>query len=76
MTDLEWRQATDQRLSNIETRLHKVETSDAVGDERYKQQTHRLDRIDASLNKLMWIVITSVIGAAMTMILNGNLPGV
>lgn len=76
MTEPEWRSAVDARLANIERRLQGVETSDAVAAERYLQQTNRLDKIDATLNRLMWIVITSVIGAAMTMILNGGLPGV
>ena len=60
-----------------------LETYRAVNEEKQKRlETHfsqidkRLDRIDALISRLVWLILAAIIGGFMSFVLKGNLLGV
>lgn len=59
----------DERFSRGDERLTKLEVNSAVDHERHKNILKRLDRIDGHISKLVWLIITAIIGAFMTFLI-------
>lgn len=72
----------DTRLTKLEERISKLETNIAVDGERHKTikdnfagVNKRLDRLDAHISKLVWLIIGTIITIGLTMLTSGRLPG-
>ncbi|GAA0311617.1 MULTISPECIES: hypothetical protein [Rhodovulum] len=68
-------EAAHQRLNVLEPRVAKLEVDRAVGEERFKHIQTSLDRIQSSTSKVVWIVLTAILGGIMAFIINGGLNG-
>ena len=68
---------TEAAFEVYKDRLAKVEQDLAVRQETLKGISERLSKIETTLSRLTWIVITAVVGAALTFLLNGgvHVPG-
>lgn len=69
---------TEVAFDALRDRLAKVEQDLAVRQETLKGISERLSKIETTLSRLTWIVITAVVGAALTFLLNGggvHVPG-
>tara|TARA_R100001086_G_scaffold56809_1_gene25696 strand:+ start:440 stop:667 length:228 start_codon:yes stop_codon:yes gene_type:complete len=59
MTEFEWRNAVDAKLTNIEARMNVIERQDAVAEVHHQNVEKRLGSIEGTL---VWLV-RSIIGA-------------
>ena len=62
----------EERFARGDERLTKLEVKSAVDQERHDNIIKRLDRIDGHVNKLVWLIITAIIGAFMTFLIRGG----
>lgn len=64
------------RIGALDARIITLERNEAVGMANGQNVEKRLSGIEATLNRLVWIVITSVVGAAIAFALQGgfNVP--
>lgn len=62
----------DERFARSDERLTKLEVKSAVDHERHENILKRLDRIDGHISKLVWLIITAIIGAFMTFLIRGG----
>lgn len=62
----------DERFAKADDRLTKLEVKSAVDHERHDNIIKRLDRIDGHINKLVWLIITAIIGAFMAFLVRGG----
>lgn len=62
----------DERFARSDERLTKLEVKFAVDHERHENILKRLDRIDGHISKLVWLIITAIIGAFMTFLIRGG----
>ena len=81
-TEAAFRRA-EERLAAVETAAARLETYRAVNEEKQKRlETHfsqidkRLDRIDALISRLVWLILAAIIGGFTSFVLKGNLLGV
>lgn len=63
---------TEAQFDALRERVVKVEQNQAVREETTVNIIKRLDKIESTLSRLTWIVITAVVGAAITFLLNGG----
>ena len=70
---------TEQRLTQLENKVARLSdevsgiiTYNAVGDERHKTIVSRLDKIDTHINKLVWLILTGIIGAILAFLVKGG----
>ena len=76
MTHLESRiDLAHERLNVLEPRVNKLEVGGAVVEERFRHIQTSLDRIQSSISKVVWIVVTAVIGGIMAFVIQGGLNG-
>lgn len=73
---------TEERLAMIEAVAIRSETDRAVNEEkqirletRFNQIDRRLDRIDALISRLVWLIVAAIVGAFMSFLLKGSLLG-
>lgn len=62
----------DERFGRADDRLTKLEVESAVDHERHENILKRLDRIDGHISKLVWLIITAIIGAFMAFLVRGG----
>ena len=53
--------------------MTRLETSEAVAAERMKHIQESLRSIDANNSRIVWLIITAIIGGLMAFLLNGGL---
>ena len=63
----------DARLSAIEARMQSLEMRDAVASVHQANITERLDAIEGTLSKLVWLIISGLVMAVVTFIVQGGL---
>lgn len=68
-------EAAHARLNTLEPRVSKLERDGAVGEERFKHIQNALDRIQSSIGRVVWIILTAVIGGIMAFVMGGGLNG-
>ncbi|MEM7490057.1 MAG: hypothetical protein AAF390_13135 [Pseudomonadota bacterium] len=73
---------TEDRLAALEAIAKRIETDQAVNEEkqkrleaRFNQIDKRLDRIDALIARLAWLIVAAILGAFMSFLMKGGLPG-
>ncbi len=73
----------DARLTVLEAMAVRAETDRAVNEEkqkllerRFNQIDGRLDRIDALISRLGWLVMAAIVGGFMSILLKGGVIGV
>ena len=59
--------------NSLERRIAKLEVDAAVDAEKNANVVRRLDKIEAGLSKLLWLVIALILGGIVNFILNGGL---
>ena len=59
--------------NGLERRIAKLEVDAAVDAEKNANLNRRLDKIEAGLSKLLWLVIALILGGIVNFILNGGL---
>ena len=67
---------TDEAFSVLRDRVSKAESRLDVRDETLRTIETRLFKIETILSRLTWLMVASIVGAAMTFILSGgfNVP--
>jgi len=67
------------RVTELEQWRHKVDTERAVHDERdryakerFDNVEKRLDKIDSHISRVVWLVLTAIIGALMAFLISGG----
>jgi len=65
--------STEENLRRLEERVQKLETANAVDQERHTSIVRRLDKIDGHVSKLVWLIVTAIVGAFMAFVLKGGL---
>lgn len=70
---------TEQRLSSLEKRMASMETNFAVSKRERIHMNQRFERVDEGLHKiyvhitkLVWLILASIIGAFMTVVIQGG----
>lgn len=63
----------EARTTNVEHKMHLLETAEAVTAERHLSIVKRLERIDGHVSKLVWVFIVALIGAFMSFVSKGGL---
>ena len=58
---------------SLERRIAKLEVDAAVDAERNANLNRRLDKIEAGLSKLLWLVVALILGGVVNFVLNGGL---
>lgn len=76
MQENEWKAHVEQKLSSIDSRLNKIERDDAVSAERYITTDRRLQAIESTLQKLMWLVVGGILSGFVAFVISGGLAGV
>lgn len=66
-------EAAHDRIGVVETRINALERAADVTDERFKHIQGSLDKIEGSVSKVVWIVISAIIMAFVTFMLKGGL---
>lgn len=64
---------SDEQFSKLEDRVSKLEIKSAVDHERHASIVKRLDKIDGHVSKLIWLMITGIVGAFMAFLISGGL---
>ena len=59
--------------NGLERRIAKLEVDAAVDAEKNANLNRRLDKIEAGLSKLLWLVIALILGGVVNFVLNGGL---
>lgn len=67
---------TEAAFEALRNRVTAVEQSIAVREETLKTISDRLSKIEVILSRLTWLLVTAIITAAMTFVLNGGLTSV
>lgn len=62
----------EERFAKQDDRLTKLEVKSAVDYERHVAVVARLDRIDNHMSKLVWLMITGIVGAIMAFLIRGG----
>lgn len=62
----------EERFARGDERLTELEVKSAVDHERHDNIIKRLDKIDGHINKLVWLIITAIIGAFMAFLIRGG----
>lgn len=73
MSDSDWQTRVDGRLHDIEKRMASVEQKSAIDEVHRSNVEKRLSGIEGTLQKLVWLVITSLVGAIMYFIIGGGI---
>ena len=63
---------TEDRILALETRQSTYEARLAVAETNIDNINRKLDKIDANLSRLMWIVLAAIIGAVLKSVLTGS----
>lgn len=68
--------ATNQRVSDLEKWQRQTEIADAATAVEYKEMNKKLNRIDTTISRLNWLVISGLIMGILGFIVKGglNLP--
>ena len=71
----------EKRLTSLELTVAAMETERAVSEEkrkfmeaRFNHIDRRLEKIDSHVSKLVWLIIATILGAFMSVVLQG-VPG-
>lgn len=62
----------EERFARGDERLTKLEVKSAVDHERHENILKRLDKIDGHIARLVWLIITAIIGAFMVFLIRGG----
>lgn len=62
-----------RRLDDVEGRVGRLETADAVAVERDKHIQASLTKIELTLSRLAWLVVTALAGGVLTWVVQGGL---
>ncbi|MGB3555858.1 MAG: hypothetical protein WBA25_14605 [Jannaschia sp.] len=72
----------EMRLALVEGASIRMETERAVNEEKQKLMQSRfngidkrLDRIDALISRLVWLIVAAILGGFMSFVLKGSLIG-
>ncbi len=72
-------QRTEERLAYIEAASVRLETERAVNAEKQKRLDGRfnhidlrLDRIDALISRLVWLIVAAIVGGLMSFLVEGR----
>ncbi|WP_420343934.1 hypothetical protein [Paenirhodobacter sp.] len=63
------------RLDGVDERVAKLEMAERVQTVRMEYIQNTLSAINANINKIVWLIIASIVGGAMTFIISGGLNG-
>lgn len=66
-------EAAHDRINVVEGRVNALEKAGAVTDERFKHIQSSLDKIEGSVSKVGWTIISAVILALVAFMLKGGL---
>lgn len=66
----------ESSVRSLEVRVSAVEQALAVDAERHRQVVSRLDKIDAHINKLMWLIVGTILVTFLNYALKGGFNGV
>lgn len=73
-------QRTEDRLAYVEAASARAETDRAVNEEKQKRMETRfngidlrLDRIDALISRLVWLIVAAIVGGLMSFLIEGRL---
>ena len=79
MTDVNDPHRLVARVTNLENWRHEVDTERAVYDlkgehanKQFDSIEKRLDKIDAHISKMVWLILTAIIGAFMAFLISGG----
>jgi len=63
--------------SNLETRVRKLEERLAVVEQRDKEIIFRLEKIESTLTRVNWLIVSAIVAGIMGFIMKGGLvlPG-
>jgi hypothetical protein len=64
---------SEAQFDLMRNRVIELERSYAVREESLKTVNDRLGRIESTLSRITWLIVTAIIVAAMTFIMNGGL---
>lgn len=67
-------QATDD-IKDLNVRVSALEKDSAVRDERMTGIQTSLTKIETSISKVAWLIVTAIVGGIMAFILKGGLSG-
>jgi len=73
MTDQDWRNATDRRLSSIDSRMNAIERQDAVAEVHHQNVEKRLGSIEGTLVWLLRSIVGAIILAFMAFVVQGGI---
>lgn len=62
-----------KRLDEHNARIHALERDGAVAEERSRQIQASLTKIETMVGRVVWIIMTAIIGAIITFIVRGGL---
>ncbi|UQS95100.1 hypothetical protein Pam3_29 [Pseudanabaena phage Pam3] len=62
----------DERFAKQDDRLTKLEVKSAVDYERHLAIVGRLDKIDGHISKLVWLILSAIVGALLTFLIRGG----
>lgn len=72
----------DARMSAVEAALGALETERAVSEEkskfmeaRFNQIDRRLEKIDGHMVRLVWLILTAMVGGAVSFVMRGGFAG-
>lgn len=69
---MDWRKATDHRLSQIEGRLNGIEKADAVAEVHHSNVENRLKSIEGTLVWVVRLIIGAILSMLMAFVLSGG----
>ncbi|MEO1138585.1 MAG: hypothetical protein AAFW87_03925 [Pseudomonadota bacterium] len=72
----------EKRLTSLELSVSAMETEWAVSEEkqkfmeaRFNHIDRRLEKIEGHISRLVWLIITAILGGLMSFVLQGSLLG-
>ena len=73
----------ERRLGVVESELGRIDTHNAVREEkrrfdesRLRDMDTRIDRIEGHLSKLVWLIVAAILGGFMSFVMKGAMLGV
>ncbi|MCY1668065.1 hemolysin XhlA family protein [Rhizobium sp. SL86] len=61
------------RIDGVEGRVSQLELSEAVAAERAKNMQNSLSQIEANTSRVVWLVVTGLVGALVAFVIKGGL---
>lgn len=61
------------RITAIESKINEIRIDMREGEVRREHIDKRFDQLDKNVSRLVWLVITAIVGGIMSFIMNGGL---